>query len=293
MSTPSPKSPALPIIERATAVLGWAPNAWRRVHGGYTPAARYVGSAGTERCFLKIATNAVTRDMLRREARAYQAIAGDFVPRFIGWDDDPDAPLLLIEDLSGARWPPPWTPALIGQVCDAIADMHARSAGLPTASEAIPDTLGGWSRVAENPRAFLSLGLVKRAWLDRALPDLLAAEAACAVDGEALTHFDLRSDNICITASGPKFIDWAEAALGNPALDLGGWLPSLELEGGPPPEALLPGHPEVAAWISGYFAARAGLANIPNSPRVRAIQRAQLTTALPWAQRMLGLPALN
>ena len=286
------ESPDPPIAERAAAILGWTPSRWRRVHGGYTPAARYVGEHRGERCFLKVATNAVTRGMLRREARAYGAIAGDFVPAFIGWEDDAEAPLLLIEDLSEAVWPPPWTPTLVEQVRSAIADMHARSADLPGMAE-LPGILGGWSVVAEDPQPFLSLGLASAAWLDKALPALVAAEAACPIAGEALTHVDLRSDNICITPAGPKFIDWAAACRGNPALDLGGWLPSLELEGGPPPEALLPGHPEVAAWLSGYFAARAGRPIIPDAPRVRAIQRAQLTKALPWAQRALGLPPLD
>jgi hypothetical protein len=281
------------IKERAGALLGWKPRTWRRVHGGYTPAARYVGSAGGERCFLKVATSAITADMLRREARAYSVIAGNFAPAFLGWEDDPEAPLLLIEDLSDATWPPPWTPRLIDQVRVSIDAMHACSAALPALSEVMPDDLLGWTRVAESPDPFLSLALASRAWLDRALPTLLAAEAACAVDGASLTHFDLRSDNICATASGPKFIDWADAARGNPALDLGFWLPSLELEGGPPPEVLLAGHAEVAARVCGYFAARAGLPIIPDAPRVRAIQRAQLTTALPWAQRALGLPPLS
>ena len=285
--------PSGSVRERAAALLGWTPASWRRVHGGYTPAARYVGSAGGERCFLKVATNAITADMLRREARAYGVVAGDFAPAFIGWDDDPESPLLLIEDLSNATWPPPWTPALINQVRASIEAMHARSAELPTMSEVMPDSLFGWTMVAEDPEPFLSLALASRAWLDGALPALLAAEAACAVEGTALTHFDLRSDNICITASGPKFIDWAEACLGNAALDLGFWLPSLELEGGPPPEMLLAGHAEVAARVCGYFAARAGLPIIPDAPRVRDIQRAQLTTSLAWAQRALGLPPLG
>ncbi len=129
-------TPPGPILERASAVLGWTPTAWRRVHGGYTPAARYVGAAGSERCFLKVATNAITRDMLRREANAYAVIEGPFVPRFIGWDDDPEAPLLLIEDLSEAIWPPPWTPPMVDQVRLQIAAMHRCSPPLPRASAA-------------------------------------------------------------------------------------------------------------------------------------------------------------
>jgi thiamine kinase-like enzyme len=288
MGIPSEPSPA--IRSRAAAVLGWAPWTWRRVQGGYTPAARFVGARGKQRCFLKVATNPVTAAMIRREARSYAVVRGAFAPEFFGWDDDPVEPLLLIEDLSEATWPPPWTSALVDRVLGQIHAMHSCSVDLPRFSAADWDPLGGWSTVATDPKAFLSLGLTSAAWLRDALPRLVEAEAQCVTTGAALTHFDLRSDNICITDTGPKFIDWAEACRGDPALDLGAWLPSLEREGGPPPDAILPDRPEVAAWISGYFAARAGLPRIPDGPRVRDIQKDQLLSALPWAKRALGLP---
>ena len=101
----------------------------------------------------------------------------------------------------------------------------------------------------------------------------------------------MRSDNLCLTDRGVVLIDWNLACLGNPELDTGFWLPSLELEGGPAPEAVLPRAPEVASWVSGFFAARAGLPHIPDAPRVRAFQRAQLVVALAWAARALELPA--
>ncbi len=47
---------------------------------------------------------------------------------------------------------------------------------------------------------------------------------------------------------------------------------------------------EIAA-LAGFFAARAGLAPPATAPRVRIVQREQLTVALPWACRALGLPA--
>ncbi|HEV2472315.1 MAG TPA: hypothetical protein VGS41_06605 [Chthonomonadales bacterium] len=60
-------------------------------------------------------------------------------------------------------------------------------------------------------------------------------------------------------------------------------------EGGPAPENLLPDAPEIAAWVSGDFAARAGLPGIPDAPRVRGVQLLQLREALPWAARACGL----
>jgi hypothetical protein len=277
---------------RAEAVLGWRPASWRPVYGGYTPAKRYVVTDGDRRAFVKVATNPTTADMLRREARAYGTVRGAFMPRFIGWADDAATPLLVIEDFSEALWPPPWTSAAIDRVLAQIEAMHALRVDLPALTEIDPDVLDGWSRIAREPAPFLSLEVASPQWLSAAAPALVDAEARCRADGEALAHFDLRSDNICIAASGVKFVDWADASRGNPALDLGFWLPSLQLEGGPAPEAILPDRPDVAAAVSGYFAARAGLPIIPSAPRVRDIQRAQLTTALPWAARALGLPPL-
>jgi thiamine kinase-like enzyme len=161
---------------------------------------------------------------------------------------------------------------------------------MAAAHRAPPAAAAGWRTVADDPKPFLGLGIASAGWLEKCLGDLLSAEAECSVDGSAMTHFDVRSDNLCLAGTGMKLVDWAEARAGNPALDLGFWLPSLAHEGGPLPEAVLPDAPAVAAWVAGYFAARAGLADIADAPRVRSIQRAQLATALPWAARALGLP---
>src|SRR6185369_11270682 len=125
-----------------------------------------------------------------------------------------------------------------------------------------------WQRVADDPAPFLSLGLADDRWLDAALPSLLEYEAQCSTAGHSLTHFDLRSDNVCITPRGAIFVDWNNACLSNPKFDLGFWLPSLEYEGGPEPERILPDAPEVAARVSGFFASKAGLPEISDAPRV-------------------------
>jgi aminoglycoside phosphotransferase (APT) family kinase protein len=211
------------------------------------------------------------------------------MPRFIGWDEDTAEPLLAIEDLSQATWPPPWDAGSLDAVLSAITAMHASAADLPAYAEVHAGHGLGWAMVAAAPEAFLSLGLASADWLARALPALVAAEAACVTAGTALTHFDLRSDNMCVAPGGAMFVDWSGACLANPALDLGGWLPSLQFEGGPRPDDILPRAPEVAAWVSGFFAARAGLPTIPDAPFVRRVQREQLSTALPWAARALGV----
>jgi hypothetical protein len=287
------EAPDAELAAQVAQLLGWAPTSWTRVQGGYTPAARYVAANGGDSVFVKIATSAVTAGMLRRELVAYRAVAAPFMPRFVGGQDHPTRPLLIIEDLAGAAWPPPWTDARVADTLMAIETMHALTPDLPSWPALNGDKVLGWRNVAKNPAAFLSLGLADEDWLARSLPALEEAETACATTGSALIHFDLRSDNICFSARGAVFVDWAASCLGSADLDLGGWLPSLAFEGGPPPESILPNAPKVSAWVSGYFAARAGLPTIPDAPFVRRVQREQLTTALPWAQRALGLAPLG
>ena len=170
--------------------------------------------------------------------------------------------------------------------------MHATETTLHLGS-LLDDRDEGWPKIAEDPTAFLSLGLVSDRWLQAVLPVLIDAEQSCSLAGIALTHLDLRSDNLCITADGVKFVDWAEARRSSPRVDLGFFLPSLAYEGGPLPDAILPNVPDLAALISGFFALRAGWPDILGSPFVRRVQREQLSTALPWAIRALGLPPVD
>ncbi|QYO75736.1 aminoglycoside phosphotransferase family protein [Devosia salina] len=281
-------APSPEVEARITRILGWRPDDWRPVAGGYTAAARFRVSDERRSAFVKIATTPTTAAMLHREIKAYDSISAPFMPPLYGVDADTDRPMLVIEDLSDATWPPPWTKPHIRQVFDAIAQLHQTTAALPAAGT-LSGQHAGWPQIARDPDPFLSLNLVTSAWLDRWLQTLVDAEAACVQTGDALVHLDLRSDNICIAPDGVKFIDWSEAGLGNPAVDLGGFLPSLAYEGGPLPDQVMPDAPEVAALISGYFAARAGQPTIPDAPFVRRVQQQQLSTAFPWAIRALGI----
>jgi thiamine kinase-like enzyme len=120
------------------------------------------------------------------------------------------------------------------------------------------------------------------------------AEAEAPLAGDDLLHFDVRSDNLCFVGDRVVLVDWNWACRGNRTVDVASWLPSLQVEGGPPPETILPRAPGLAAAISGYFAARAGRhAETSQDRAVRALQLGQLRAALPWAVRALALPALD
>jgi Ser/Thr protein kinase RdoA (MazF antagonist) len=131
------------------------------------------------------------------------------------------------------------------------------------------------------------------AWLEAALPDLLAAEGAAVLDGPDLLHADVRSDNLCFQGSRAILVDWNWACRGNGRFDIAAWLPSLYAEGGPAPETILPDEPELAALLSGFWAAQAGLPPPPDASGVREVQLLQLRTALPWAARALSLPPIS
>jgi thiamine kinase-like enzyme len=107
-------------------------------------------------------------------------------------------------------------------------------------------------------------------------------------------HCDVRSDNLCLRDGRAVFIDWNHACIGNALVDIAGWLPSLQADGGPAPDDVSgPEMTEIAAFLAGYWAYSAGQPPVPDAPRVRPLQLRQLKTALPWALRALGLPPLD
>jgi hypothetical protein len=262
------------------------------VTGGYTHNVRVVATLRDGRSvFAKRAVDEVTAAWLRQEHRMYEAL-GDkpFMAELVGWIDS-ELPILVLEDLSAAIWPPPWDPAQVDAVLSTLTELAdcQPPEGLPRLTNGEqPDD--GWHRVLAEPSEFLSLGLCDSDWLNRAGPALCAAAWAAPLAGDALVHCDIRSDNLCFRRGSALLVDWNLASIGNPQIDLAFWLPSLAAENGPSPEAVMPDCPhELVAHVAGFFASRAGQPTIPYAPLVREVQRQQLRTALPWAARALGL----
>lgn len=259
--------------------------------GGYTQAIRRIvrfADGGT--AFVKAATDDPTASWLRAEIALYLGLHAPFLPVVLAADDDP--PLLVLEDLRHGHWPPPWRSGDVERVRAALDVVHGTSP--PPGVAALADfeaDLNGWWQVAASPEPFLGLGLCSPGWLEAVLPGLVAAEAAAVLTGDDLCHLDVRSDNLCLFPERVVLVDWNNACRGNGEVDLLGWLPSLAVEGGPPPDAVAPAaDPAHVAMLAGYWAWRAP--QPPPSPgsQVRSIQRRQLEVALPWAARRLGLP---
>jgi hypothetical protein len=285
---------------RVERITGARPVAWEARSAPWQPAEPVEG--GNERfsvllddgrrVFVKAARATHTADWLRREHEVYVHMRGSFMPRLEGFDDDPEYPVLVLEDLSDADWEVHWDDARVAAVRAALRELAGSTPPPNTrpVREAFAGLFGRWQVVRDDPEPFLSTGIRSKAWLERALPVLLAAADAVPVDGDDLIHLDVRSDNLCFRDGTAMLVDWNWCCLGNADLDVAEWLPSLAREGGPQPWDVLPGSGTYAAFLAGVWAAVVGLPPPATAPTVRAGQRSQLEVALTWCEHELGLP---
>jgi hypothetical protein len=265
---------------------------------GYTPAIRFVAALDSgDRVFVKAASDPHIGGWIRQEIDFYRSVDGPFLPGFVGAGEasTDGLPVLVIEDLSAARWPPPWDDASIEAVLAALGRLHghASAADVPSLEVLHPDLAAGWDTVADDPGVLTDTGLCTASWLADVLPHFRRAARGAPLAGESLCHLDVRSDNVCFMDDGSaRLIDWNQACRANAELDLACWVPSLAYESGMDPEELgFDVDPGLAAVVAGFFAARAGLPAIPKAPGVRDVQLAQLAVALPWAARRCGFAA--
>jgi hypothetical protein len=260
---------------------------------GYTHAGRHRAFLEDGRTvFVKSAVDELSAGWLRTEIAVYAALHGSFLPELHGWAEHDGLPLIVLEDLGDAHWPPPWRAGDVDAVRHALAEIAAHEP--PPGLGRVPrDELAHeWREVERDPEPFLALGLCSPGWLSTHLPALRDAAERAPFEGMDLLHLDVRSDNIALREGRAFLVDWNWACTGNALLDIAAWAPSLHVEGGPAPEEVVDGDgvAELAASLAGFFAARAGLPPPPTAPRVRVVQREQLSVALPWAARALGLP---
>lgn len=258
--------------------------------GGYTPALRRIATLDDgSTVFVKAAASELTARWLEAEQRSYAALGPrSFVPRVVGGDDG----VLVLEDLRHGHWPPPWRDGDVDRVLATLADVAATTPpdDAPDLETATGHMLRLWHKIAEDPEPFLGLGLCTKEWFDSAIDTLVDAESRGTLDGDALVHFDVRSDNLCLLDDRVVLVDWNNTARGRPDFDLIAFAQGVAVEGGPPPDEIAPdADPCLVAMLTGYFARNAPKPVIPDAPRVRAIQLAQLRVCLPWMGRLLGL----
>jgi phosphotransferase family enzyme len=277
-------------------VLGTAPVRWTPVEsGGYGRVNAHwrVELHDGRSVFVKHADGVDAEEWLRNERRIYESVSGSFMPTYLGAHEDSGCVLLVLEDLSAAEWPPPWSSERIDAVLTVLERVRlTRPPPSLRVFEDIREDLVGWATVRADTKPLVSTGVCGAEWLGEALPALERAVEEAELAGDELVHLDVRSDNLCFVGGRTVLVDWNLACVGNGLFDVAFWLPSLRLEGGPQPWEILPHAGPLAAAVAGFFASRAGLPPPIGAPTVREFQRRQLEVALPWAARELGLPEL-
>lgn len=279
---------------RVAALLPADPAQWQRLAGGYRADPKWrVALADGSSVFVKVAADPVGAEDLRREAAVYRVLDADFLPRFVGWDSD-DPPVLVLEDLSDVRWPPPY-PADTAPLFDTLAAVAATAP--PPAAHEPPAADDGtwWERVAEEPRAFLALGLVSPDWLETALPALDRAERSVDLTGDDLVHGDVFAGNLCFAPRGVVLVDWSECFRGDARFDVACALLTLRRDGAAVPPVTLADEAGWAALLAGHLAVvatRPPPSWVRPEASLRDKQIHDLDHALRWCAELLDLPAV-
>ncbi|MGO4603922.1 phosphotransferase family protein [Terrabacter sp. 2YAF2] len=200
------------IAEVVDCIGGMSPGPAARVRTA-SRAAAFVKACGTD-------LNPNTPVLLRAEARVLAALPEHpSLPRLLEVHDDGDWVVLLIEDLPGASPPAPWRHADLARVSAALADVRSvldavELQDLPSARDSSPIFLTRWRELADR------LDLVDPWWADHhdALADH-AERAAGLIDGDAVVHWDIRADNVVLTADRTVLVDWGQARRGAAWMD--------------------------------------------------------------------------
>lgn len=309
-------------VRRQTeALLGGRVVRATRAWGGYGPSPTFrLRLDDGRRAFFKAATPEITefaRIAHHRELRVYQELGdliGAWSPALLGAFDAGEWRVMLLEDL-GPKSAPPWTPGLARHVVRALGEFHASLSGRTVAAwvprPAQHPAMGlrppAWDLTKGDVRRLAALAGRRepeaREWLGTHLPTL--AVAARRIDDatfrHSLLHVDVRSDNLRWLGDRLYLFDWPHVGVGPPEFDAAAFAQTVVLDGGPDPETVMTWYADAwkvdyealdasVASIAGYFARNAWLPAIPELPRVRAFQRAQLAVTLRWCARRLELP---
>ena len=271
--------------------------------GGFSPglAARLLLEDG-RRIFVKAVSEAANPDspaMHRREAEVVAAMPhGAPVPR-LRWTYENEGWVVLgFEDIDCRHPRLPWQEDDLALVVRSLQEMSVLLTPSPlesdTAASRFAHGIRGWERALLRRETRLDT------WAMRNLERLaeLEGSAPSAVRGEALLHFDTRADNLLIADGRVYVVDWPSACIGAAWVDWVAMIPSVVMQGGPPPQAVLDrfeindaSSAEIDATLcslAGYFVVRALDPPPPGLPTVRAFQAAQGKVALAWLRERLG-----
>ncbi len=283
----------MPIPAAIGAATGARLISWQHVVAGHTHAQKWLVELHDGRkAFVKAGTETSARAQIEREGILLESVDAAYMPDVYGTATVDGWSVLVLEDLSGAVWPPPF-PDRGGALLDTVMQVAATPAphGLRRRPQDRP--LGTyWQRIAADPDPLLGLGLFTARWLGSALPVLDAAESAAQLAGDDFIHDDVWAENVCYADRGVLLIDWASASVGDRRIDLANALLSIRASGTRPPSIGFPEEAGYAALLAGAYAYQAAQPtddSIPRASVLRAHWLQSLEFALDWASELLGL----
>jgi aminoglycoside phosphotransferase len=286
-------NPPEEVLTAILAATGARMTSWQHVVAGHTHAEKWRVELGDgRRAFVKAGTESAGAQ-IAREGSILEAVAASYMPRTLGVGVAKGWTVLVIEDLSGAQWPPPYADngaALLDAVAQVAATpppsgLERRPKGRPFGTY--------WQRIAADPEPVLAHGLFSAEWLAEAQPVLDSAESRARLAGDDFLHDDVWSGNVCYAERGAILIDWASASIGDRRLDLAYALLSIRAEGATPPPVEFSDEAAYAALLAGanaFQAAQPVNPSIKHGSVLRAGWLHDLGYALEWASELLVLP---
>jgi aminoglycoside phosphotransferase (APT) family kinase protein len=283
-------------------VLGGPVVTARTQPAGFSPgSADRVATATGRRAFVKAvspAQNPDTPALHRREGVVLQDLSDvRSVPGLLGFHDDGEWVALVVEDVEGRHPRLPWTEEDLVRTLDALADLTAVPAppSWPALEQELQGEFSCWARIAEEPPESLD------PWVAARLHELdgLARRALPRLEGEGVTHTDLRADNLLVSADDGtvRVVDWPWASRGAPWFDAVSLLVNVRWSGDLDVRPHLPRLTELGADESDVVGVLAGLGGFlldasrrpakTGLPTLRAFQAAQAEATLRLLRELL------
>lgn len=273
---------------------------------GFSPgfASRLLLADG-RRVFVKAVSSAANSDspnLHRSEAAIMAALPGWLPVPQLHWHlQIDDWVALAFEDIDGRPPALPWRRSDLRRVLTALAGLGAQLTpapiDAPSVSERYRPLCDGWQRLQDQLEGEPAPGWLP-AWIPGRLGLLTELERHWSLTGETLLHADLRADNVLLTPSEVWFVDWPWASRGPRWFDLLFLLPSVAMQGGPPPWDIFGAEPvgrsapadavdAALAVVAGCFLWYGHQPPPPGLPGLPCFQLGQAGPALHWLRRRL------